>query len=103
MCGGAEQTRRASWEAFCPHAMYNVFPPVEGRWTLRARSPRNKTHPQCGGAFTCPHAMEYSRPSRAMDFVSPVTACLEEVYATEPGRGRSAEMEPLLMMRPPWG
>eukprot|EP00967_Tisochrysis_lutea_P132160 scaffold230457_cov32-Tisochrysis_lutea.AAC.3 len=47
--------------------------------------------------------MEYGRPSNEIDFVSPVTACLDAVYAMEPGRGRSAEIEPLLMMRPPCG
>ena len=30
-------------------------------------------------------------------------ACLEVVYGADPGRGRSAETEPLLMMRPPCG
>ena len=30
-------------------------------------------------------------------------ACLVEVYAAELGRGLSAEIEPLLMIRPPCG
>ena len=33
--------------------------------------------------------------------VSPVIACLVEVYGAELGRGRSALMLPLLMIRPP--
>ena len=39
--------------------------------------------------------MSYSRPSRAVDFVSPVTACFVAVYGAECGRGAIAEMEPL--------
>ena len=35
--------------------------------------------------------------------VSPVIACLVEVYGAEKGRGVWAEIEPLLMMRPPRG
>src|SRR4029450_316290 len=42
-------------------------------------------------------------PSSAVDFVRPVTACLVDVYGEELGRGAWAEMEPLLMMRPPRG
>src|SRR5207302_8725944 len=47
--------------------------------------------------------MSYFRPSRDVDFVRPVIACLVEVYGAELGRGTCAEMEPLLMMRPPRG
>ena len=47
--------------------------------------------------------MEKARPSSEQLLVSPVIACLVEVYAAELGRGLSAEMEPLLMMRPPCG
>ena len=50
-----------------------------------------------------PQAMSYARPSRAVDLVSPVIACLVEVYGDENGRGVWAEIEPLLMMRPPRG
>src|SRR5262245_31480708 len=52
---------------------------------------------------TWPQAMSYFRPSNEVDFVSPVMACLVDVYATDIGRGACAEMEPLLMMRPPRG
>src|SRR5687768_10867158 len=52
---------------------------------------------------SCPHAMSYLRPSSDVDLVSPVTACLVEVYGAEFGRGACAEIEPLLMMRPPRG
>mmetsp|Transcript_17254 Transcript_17254/g.51647 ORF Transcript_17254/g.51647 Transcript_17254/m.51647 type:complete len:209 (+) Transcript_17254:679-1305(+) len=38
-----------------------------------------------------------------MLFVRPVMPCLLVVYGAEPGRGRSAETEPLLIMRPPCG
>src|SRR6266508_3036465 len=50
-----------------------------------------------------PQAMSYFLPSSALDLVSPVTACLVEVYGAEFGRGACAEIEPLLMMRPPRG
>src|SRR5689334_2690847 len=50
-----------------------------------------------------PHAMSYFRPSSDVDLVRPVMACLVAVYGTELGRGACAEMEPLLMMRPPRG
>src|SRR5262249_53700000 len=51
----------------------------------------------------CPQAMSYLRPSSEVDLVKPVMACFVEVYATENGRGACAEMDPLLMMRPPRG
>src|SRR5262245_36042947 len=47
--------------------------------------------------------MEYLRPSREAAFVRPVTACLVEVYGEEFGRGAWAEIDPLLMIRPPRG
>src|SRR6516165_1379280 len=50
-----------------------------------------------------PQAMSYFRPSRDADLVRPVIACLVAVYGAEFGRGLYAEMEPLLMMRPPRG
>ncbi len=50
-----------------------------------------------------PQAMSYLRPSRAVVLVRPVIPCLVDVYATEPGRGVCAEIEPLLMIRPPGG
>src|SRR2546425_1196450 len=50
-----------------------------------------------------PQAMSYFRPSRDVALVSPVIACLVEVYGAELGRGVWAEMEPLLMIRPPRG
>ena len=50
-----------------------------------------------------PHAMSYARPSSDVDFVSPVMACFVAVYGAENGRGEVAEMEPLLMIRPPRG
>src|SRR5688500_3109747 len=50
-----------------------------------------------------PHAMSYSRPSSEVDFVSPVIACLDAVYGAEFARGTCAEIEPLLIMRPPRG
>src|SRR5262249_9073509 len=50
-----------------------------------------------------PQAMSYFRPSRAVDFVSPVIACLAAVYGAEFGRGAYADTDPLLMIRPPGG
>ena len=50
-----------------------------------------------------PQAMSYLRPSSEVDFVRPVIACFVDVYAVESGRGACAEIEPLLMMRPPRG
>src|SRR4029079_14486976 len=50
-----------------------------------------------------PQVIPKARPSRAIDFVRPVMACLVAVYGAELGRGVCAEMEPLLMMRPPEG
>jgi hypothetical protein len=47
-----------------------------------------------------PHAISWARPSSEADFVSPVTPCLVAVYGAEKGRGRSAETDPLLMIRP---
>src|SRR4051794_8297554 len=47
--------------------------------------------------------MSYLRPSRAVDLVSPVTACFDAVYGAELGRGAVAEIEPLLMILPPPG
>src|SRR5260370_14154473 len=51
----------------------------------------------------CPQAMSYFLPSRAVDLVRPVMACLLAVYGAEFGLGTWAEMEPLLMIRPPRG
>mmetsp|Transcript_85045 Transcript_85045/g.221972 ORF Transcript_85045/g.221972 Transcript_85045/m.221972 type:complete len:263 (-) Transcript_85045:101-889(-) len=51
----------------------------------------------------CPQAMSKGLPSKAVDFVSPVTACFEAVYAADMGRGRSADTDPLLMILPPRG
>src|SRR5471030_1375412 len=50
-----------------------------------------------------PQAMSYFRQSSEVDLVRPVIACLVAVYGTEFGRGACAEIEPLLMMRPPIG
>src|SRR5213594_1146645 len=50
-----------------------------------------------------PQAMSYFRPSSAVALVRPVIACLVAVYGAELGRGACAEIEPLLMMRPPRG
>ena len=50
-----------------------------------------------------PQAMSYLRPSSEVDLVRPVIACLVAVYGAEFGRGACAEIEPLLMMRPPRG
>ena len=47
--------------------------------------------------------MSYFRPSSAVDLVSPLIACLVAVYGAEFGRGACAEIEPLLMIRPPRG
>src|SRR5678815_2423899 len=49
------------------------------------------------------HAMSYLRPSSEVDFVNPDTACLVAVDGAELGRGACAEIDPLLMMRPPRG
>src|SRR5437899_12131573 len=49
------------------------------------------------------HAMSYFLPSSDVALVRPVIACLVEVYGAELGRGVWAEIEPLLMMRPPRG
>jgi hypothetical protein len=51
----------------------------------------------------CPHAMPNGLPSSDRHFVSPVIACLVTVYGVEPGRGACAEIDPLLMIRPPCG
>src|ERR1017187_887603 len=51
----------------------------------------------------CPQAISYLRPSREMHLVSPVMACLVAVYGAELGRGVCAEIDPLLMIRPPRG
>jgi hypothetical protein len=51
----------------------------------------------------CPQAMSWARPSSAICRVRPVIACLVAVYATACGRGTWAEIEPLLMIRPPRG
>src|SRR6201996_1278031 len=51
----------------------------------------------------CPQAMSYARPSRDKERVSPVIACLDTVYGRDCGRGTYAEIEPLMMMRPPRG
>ena len=51
----------------------------------------------------CPHAMSYARPSSEIALVRPVIACLVAVYGAENGRGACAEIEPLLMIRPPRG
>src|SRR5512146_793385 len=50
-----------------------------------------------------PQAMSYLRQSRESDLVSPRTACLVAVYGAEWGRGAYAEIDPLLMIRPPRG
>src|SRR3954467_5601104 len=50
-----------------------------------------------------PQAMSYLRPSSRPPFVKPVIACFVEVYGAEFGRGVCAEIEPLLMIRPPRG
>ena len=47
--------------------------------------------------------MSYLRPSSALALVRPLMACLVAVYGAELGRGACAEIEPLLMMRPPRG
>ncbi len=49
----------------------------------------------------CPQAIPYLRPSSEIALVSPVIACLVAVYAAACGRGTCAEIEPLLMIRPP--
>jgi len=46
-------------------------------------------------------AMLYGRPSREVDFVKPVIACLETVYAAKWSRGTWADNDPLLMILPP--
>src|ERR1019366_10729185 len=51
----------------------------------------------------CRQAMVGRRPSREMLLVRPVMACFVAVYGAEWGRGACAEMEPLLMIRPPRG
>src|SRR5262245_48522129 len=50
-----------------------------------------------------PHAMSYLRPSSVVGLVSPVMACLAAVSGDELGRVACAEIEPLLIMRPPCG
>src|SRR3954468_5115194 len=50
-----------------------------------------------------PQAMSNGRPSSAVDLVRPVLACLVAVYGAEFGRGVMAEIDPLLMIRPPRG
>ena len=50
-----------------------------------------------------PQAMSKWRPSSDSDLVRPVIACLAAPYGAALGRGVWAEMDPLLMMRPPRG
>src|SRR5580700_4081771 len=50
-----------------------------------------------------PQAMLYFLPSSDVDRVRPVTACFVAVYGAEFGRGTCAEIDPLLMIRPPCG
>src|SRR5260370_11157627 len=50
-----------------------------------------------------PQAMSYLRPSRDVDLVKPVIACFVDVYGAEFGLGAWADMEPLLIIRPPRG
>src|SRR5689334_19557512 len=50
-----------------------------------------------------PQAMSYLRPSSDVDRVRPVIACFVAVYGAEFGRGTYAEIDPLLMIRPPRG
>ena len=50
-----------------------------------------------------PQAMSWARPSSAVALVRPVIACLVAVYGALNGRGACAEIEPLLMIRPPRG
>src|ERR1700687_4361390 len=47
--------------------------------------------------------MSYWRPSSDVDLVRPVMPCFVAVYGEEFGRGLYAEIDPLLMMRPPRG
>src|SRR5215208_6287206 len=47
--------------------------------------------------------MSYGRPSRAVALVSPLIACLVAEYAIDCGLGTWAEIDPLLMIRPPRG
>src|SRR5690606_4046972 len=51
----------------------------------------------------CPQAISYLRPSSDVDLVRPVMPCLVAVYGAELGLGDIAEIDPLLMMRPPRG
>ena len=51
----------------------------------------------------CEAQISYGRPSSERLFVRPVIACLVLVYGVDPGRGTCAEIEPLLMIRPPCG
>ena len=50
-----------------------------------------------------PQAMLNGPPSSEMALVRPVIACLLAVYEAACGRGTWAEIEPLLMIRPPCG
>jgi hypothetical protein len=47
--------------------------------------------------------MEVEQPSREIAFVKPVIACLVVAQGSELGRVECAEMDPLLMIRPPPG
>ena len=60
-------------------------------------------HPKIKPEHLTRRAIVYLRQSSEMDLVSPVIACFVAVYGAELGRGVCAEMEPLLMMRPPRG
>ena len=50
-----------------------------------------------------PHVMPKRLPSSDSDLVSPVIACLVDVYGALLGLGPWAEIDPLLMIRPPGG
>ena len=51
----------------------------------------------------CPQVMPKGLPSSDSDLVSPVIACLVAVYGALLGLGTWAEIDPLLMIRPPDG
>lgn len=49
---------------------------------------------------SCVQVISNARPSRAVHFVSPCKACLEQAYGDVWGRGTWADKDPLLIIRP---
>lgn len=80
---------------------YSVSLATRTERTLRSPLPPNAV--DALPTSTWEQAMLNSLPSSWVHFVRPEIACLLIVYGVESGRGVWAEMDPLLMILPPWG